>query len=219
MSTLSLTPAERRQRVLLAALWRVQRALASYLPLLLMALLASGTWWLVKNTPLLGEAADKPAPRHVPDYRMHKFEIQRIGADGRLHVLINGAELRHYPDTDTVEIDELRLRAVAPNGRLAVSEARHGVSNADGSDLQLSGNVVLRVYAAQGAEGTPAQLEVRGEFLQVLGNAELLRSHLPVTVRQGGTTIQAQAIEYRHLSGQLLMKGRTQGRIESRPKR
>ena len=53
---------------------------STYLPLLLMALLALGTWWLVKNTPLFeGDRAAAP-PRHEPDYTMTQFMVQRFGA-------------------------------------------------------------------------------------------------------------------------------------------
>jgi lipopolysaccharide export system protein LptC len=199
--------------------WRVQSLLSNYLPLLLMALLASGTWWLVKNTPLLGDPGE-PAPlRHVPDYRMANFEIQRIGADGRLNVQIAGAELRHYPDTDTVEIDQARIRAIAPDGTLAIAEARRAISNGDGSDLQLLGDVRLRRLAAGSGENGPALMEVRGEFLQALADAEVLRSHLPVTIRQGGATMNTQNFEYRHLTGQVTFSGKTQGQITSRQAR
>jgi lipopolysaccharide export system protein LptC len=196
-------------------IWQVQRALFNYLPLLLMALLAGGTWWLVKNTPLLGDPIEAAAPRHVPDYRMANFEIQRIGADGRLNVQIAGAELRHYPDTDTVEIDTVRVRAVAPDGSLAIAEARRALSNGDGSDLQLMGDVHLRRLPPGAGENAPAQLEVRGEFLQALSNSEILRSHRPVTIRQGGATLNAQNFEYRHLTGQVSFTGKAQGQINS----
>jgi len=197
----------------------VQSLLSNYLPLLLMAFLASGTWWLVKNTPLLGDPG-APAPlRHVPDYRMANFEIQRIGADGRLNVQIAGAELRHYPDTDTVEIDQARIRAIAPDGTLAIAEAKRAISNGDGSDLQLLGDVRLRRLAPNSGENGPALMEVRGEFLQALSNSEVLRSHLPVTIRQGGATLNTQNFEYRHLTGQVSFSGKTQGQITSRPAR
>jgi len=197
--------------------WRAQALLSNYLPLLLMALLASGTWWLVKNTPLLGEPGEVAPPRHVPDYRMANFEIQRIGADGRLNVQIAGAELRHYPDTDTVEIDQARVRAVAPDGTLAVAEAKRAISNGDGSDMQLLGDVRLRRLPAGANESAPALMEVRGEFLQALSNSEILRSHLPVTIRQGGATLNAQNFEYRHLTGQASFSGKTTGQIATRP--
>ena len=197
--------------------WRAQALLSNYLPLLLMALLASGTWWLVKNTPLLGEPGEQAPARHEPDYRMANFEIQRIGADGRLNVQIAGAELRHYPDTDTVEIDQARVRAVAPDGTLAVAEAKRAISNGDGSDMQLLGDVRLRRLPAGANESAPALMEVRGEFLQALSNSEILRSHLPVTIRQGGATLNAQNFEYRHLTGQASFSGKTTGQIATRP--
>ena len=197
-------------------LWQAQSLLSSYLPLLLMAMLASGTWWLVKNTPLLDAPAELAPPRHVPDYRMNNFEIQRIGADGRLKVQVTGAELRHYPDTDTVEIDDVRVRAVAPDGSLAIAEARRALSNGDGSDMQLMGGVHVRRLPAGAGENATPQLEVRGEFVQALANSEILRSHLPVTIRQGSSTLNTQNFEYRHLTGQLRFTGRAQGQMVPR---
>ena len=197
-------------------LWHVQGLLSNYLPLLLMAVLATGTWWLVKNTPLLDGPTELAPPRHVPDYRMANFEIQRIGADGRLRVQVSGAELRHYPDTDTVEIDQARVRTIAPDGSLAIAEASRAISNGDGSDMQLTGNVHLRRLPPGAGENMPAQLEVRGEFLQALANSEILRSHLPVTIRQGSSTLNAQNFEYRHLTGQVTVTGKAQGQIVSK---
>lgn len=200
-------------------LWRLQGLLSNYLPLLLMAVIASGTWWLVKNTPLIDAPGELAAPRHVPDYRMANFEIQRIGADGRMHVQIAGAELRHYPDTDTVEIDKVRVQAIGPDGMLAIAEARRAISNGDGSDMQLLGDVHLRRLPPGAGENAPALLEVRGEFLQALSNSEILRSHLPVTIRQGGSTLNTQNFEYRHLTGQLSFTGKAQGQIAGKAAR
>jgi len=211
-------PAPRRQ-VAQPLLWRLQGLLSNYLPLLLMALLASGTWWLVKNTPLLDLPGEVAPPRHVPDYRMENFEIQRIGADGRLRVQIAGAQLRHYPDTDTLEIDNARVRAIAPDGSLAIAEARRAISNGDGSDMQLIGNVRLRRLPPDAGENATPALDVRGEFLEALANAEILRSHLPVTIHQGGSTLNAQNFEYRHLTGQATFTGRAQGQITNRAPR
>jgi lipopolysaccharide export system protein LptC len=105
------------------------------------------------------------------------------------------------------------VRAIAPDGSLAIADAKRAVSNGDGSDMQLIGDVHLRRLAPGAGENAPAQLEVRGEFLQALSNSEVLRSHLPVTIRQGGSTLNAQNFEYRHLTGQVHFTGRAQGQI------
>ncbi|MDN3919085.1 LPS export ABC transporter periplasmic protein LptC [Roseateles violae] len=202
-------------------IWRLQSLLTSYLPLLLMAFLATGTWWLVKNTPGQDEEREAAPARHEPDYRMRDFELRRIGADGRLRVRIEGAEMRHYPDTDTLEIDGVRLRAFAPDGSLTLATARRATSNADASDLQLLGDVrVTRHLLGPGGEPlAQPQLVVSGEFLQALVNEELLRSHLPAVLSYSGGEVHAQSFEYDHLHGKLRFAGHTTGRFEMPPAR
>ena len=183
---------------------RVLDGASAYLPLLLMALLALGTWWLVKNTPLF-ETARTPAPlTHEPDYTMSQFMVQRFGPDGAMRIQIEGEEMRHYPDTDTLEIDNPRIRAIGPDGRISVATAYRAISNADGSEVQLAGGAhVVRLATAK-----DAAIEFRGEFLHAFLNTERVRSHLPVVVTQGATEIRADAMAYDNLAGVLDFKGR-----------
>lgn len=46
--------------------WGLDR-LAIYLPVLLMGVLALGTYWLVRTTPVFSPEAPARAPRHEPD--------------------------------------------------------------------------------------------------------------------------------------------------------
>lgn len=210
MATLAPPPSG-RARPAQSWLWRLQLLVSNYLPLLLMAMLASGTWWLVKHTPVPEEATQAPPPRHEPDYQMRNFELQRMGGDGRLRARIEGAALRHYPDTDTLEIDQIHLRSYSADGSWVLASARRAVANADASEIQLYGDVEVKRYEAQQAD-TPqaeAKLDIRGEFLQAFVNREQLRSHLPVQLRHGGTTVQAASFEYDHLNARLSFQGRT----------
>ena len=177
---------------------------STYLPMLMMGLLALGTWWLVKSTPVPEGAGVAAPPRHEPDYTMNNFTVQRFGPDGAMRVQIEGDELRHYPDTETLEIDNARIRAIAPDGRVTLARARLALANADASELQLSGGAnVLRE-----ASGKEEAIEFRGEFLHALQNTEQVRSHLPVTVLRGGTQVVADAMEYDNLARVLQLKGR-----------
>jgi len=191
--------------------WRLFDTLSTYLPLLLMAALALGTWWLVKNTPLLDEGRAAEPLRHVPDYTMTDFMVQRFAADGVMRVQIEGDVLRHYPDTDTIEIDNPRIRAFGVDGRITNATARRALSNRDGSEVQLSGGArVVR-------EATPksAAIEFRGEFLHAFQYTERVRSHLPVVVTQGSSEIRADAMNYDNLSGQLDLKGHVKAVLAS----
>ena len=186
--------------------WRVRLfdAASAYLPLLLMAVLALGTWWLVKNTPLFESERAAVPLRHEPDYTMSNFMVQRFATDGTMRVQIEGDLMRHYPDTDTLEIDNPRIRALAPDGRVTVATARSALSNGDGSEVQLSGGAhVVRVAGEKGES-----IDFRGEFLHYFVNTERVQSHLPVTMKQGRTEITADAFSYDNLARGVDFKGR-----------
>jgi len=186
--------------------WRVRLfdAASTYLPLLLMAILALGTWWLVKNTPLFESERAVVPLRHEPDYTMSNFMVQRFATDGSMRVQIEGDVMRHYPDTDTLEIDNPRIRAVAPDGRVTVATARNALSNGDGSEVQLGGGAHVVREAGEKDEA----IDFRGEFLHYFVNTERVQSHLPVMMKQGRTEIAADAFSYDNLARGVDFKGR-----------
>ena len=190
----------------LAAPWpgRLLDAVSAYLPVLLMGLLALGTWWLIKSTPVPGGERAAVAPRHEPDYAMTKFMVQRFSPDGAMRVQIEGDMLRHYPDTDTLEIDNARIRAIAPDARVTVATAKRALSNGDASEVQLLGGAHVIREAAANDEA----IEFRSEFLHAFFNSERLRSHLPVTVMRGASTVRADGMEYDNLARVIELKGR-----------
>jgi lipopolysaccharide export system protein LptC len=199
-------PADAAERRSLRRSWpsRITAQLSAYLPLLLMAVLALGTWWLVKNTPLPGEAAAEVAPRHQPDYAMTNFTVQRFLSSGGMRLQVEGDALRHYPDTDTLEIDQARVRAWAANGRMTLANANRAVSNGDGSEVQLTGGARVTRQAIAGEDA----IEFKGEFLHAFFKTERMLSHLPVTVTRGNSVVKADGLEYDNLKGLLLLKGR-----------
>lgn len=181
---------------------RLRDTLSSYLPLLLMALLALATWWLVKNSPRLAVPAVERPVSSEPDYTMTQFSLERFDAGGRLKVRIEGERLRHFPDTDRVEIDQARIQAFTQDGRVTLATAARALGNGDGSELQLMGGAEV---TAQDATGQP--LVMRGEFLHAFLVTERVRSHLPVLVSQGGTVLQAAAMDYDNAVRRLELKG------------
>jgi len=204
-------PVPQVERLRLPWTSRVIDTVSTYLPVLLMAVLALGTWWLVKNTPVLDNERQVAPPRHEPDYAMRQFTVQRFAAAGALRVQIEGDELRHYPDNDTLEIDNPRIRATGPDGRVTLATAKRALSNGDGSEVQLSGGARV-VREAQGDDGA---LEFRGEFLHAFLATERVRSHLPVTVTQGATEIRADGMNYDNLSRVVEFKGRVRAVLSS----
>ena len=191
---------------------RLRDALSSYLPLLLMALLALATWWLVKNSPRPEAARPVAAVSSEPDYTMTQFAVERFDASGRLKLRIEGAQLRHFPDTDRIEIEGAQIRAYAPDGRVTLATAKRALGNGDGSEIQLLGGAEV---TAQDGSGAP--LVMKGEFLHAFLVTERVKTHLPVTVRQGGSEFRAAGLEYDHAARRLDLKGPLRAVLSPRP--
>lgn len=184
---------------------RIADALASYLPLLILGLLALGSWWLVKNTAPPSAPRAAAAPRHEPDYTMQGFAVQRYTAQGALRAELDGATLRHFPDDGTLEVEQPKVRAYSADGSLTQASAERALANGDVSEVQLLGDArVTRTPSAAGEE----PMSFRGEFLHAFIKTEQLRSHLPVTMTRGATVIRADSLFYDHLERTVSMKGR-----------
>jgi lipopolysaccharide export system protein LptC len=189
-----------------------------YLPVMLMALMALGTYWLARNTPALGiPEAQRPAT-HDPDYFMRGFSVKTFDASGRLKSEVHGSEARHYPDTDTLEIDQPRMRAFNARGELTIATARRALSNGDGSEVQLFGDAVVVREAVTDAQGqTRPRLEFRGEFLHAFVEAERVRSNKPVELRRGTDRFTADSLDYDNVDRVLELQGRVQGVLVPTP--
>ncbi len=183
---------------------RAVDAVAAYLPLLVMALMALGSWWLVKNTPIAEGPRPTVALRHEADYTMREFSVRRFTPEGPLRAQIEGDVLRHYPDNDTLEIERPSVRAYSAEGGITLANARQALSNADATEVQLLGDAQV----IRGATATDEGLTFRGEFLHAFLKTEQLRSHLPVTVTRGGTVIRADAFSYDNLDRTVALTGR-----------
>jgi lipopolysaccharide export system protein LptC len=181
---------------------RLRDVLATYLPLLLMALLALGSWWLVKNIPLAPKAREVAPPRSEPDYTMHGFTIERFEPAGRLKLRMSGTVMRHFPDTDRIEVEQLRFEAFAPDGRVTRGHARRGLSNGDGSEIVLEGGAQI---SQPDHHGQPIKLS--SERLRLFTVSERISTDQPVLIERTGQRARAMGMEYDHGRGLLNWHG------------
>ena len=213
---ISLGPAAGGGRFGAAALpWplRLREARASALPLLLMVLLAVGSWWLVRNAPQPLEPRPPAATRVEPDYTMTGFMVQRFGADGRLRLQIEGRQLRHLPAAGRLEIEGATIRAFAPDGRETVAIARLALADDKTTEVQLIGGARVQ---ARSSRGEDAVLE--GERLLLYPQERRVRTDEAVRVRLGADEFEATGLEYRQDTGVLELLGPMRGVFAPRTK-
>jgi lipopolysaccharide export system protein LptC len=194
--------------------------LSLYLPVILMGVLALGTYWLVRSAPVFLAAAPERAVTHDPDYFMKKFSVKTFDASGRLKSEVSGAEARHFPDTDTLEIDKVRIRSFNEDGQLTTATANRALSNADGSEVQLFGDARVVRDAMQGTAGkTTARLEFKGEFLHAFMKTEQVRSDKPVQLTRGSDSFVADTLDYDNRARVMQLRGRVRGLLVPEPVR
>lgn len=203
--------AHREPRPVLPWYLRLRDALSSYLPLLLMALLALATWWLVKNSPGPPAAAAERAVSSEPDAVMSRFTLERFDAAGLLKLRIEGDELRHFADTDRIEIEQARIVAYAPDGRVTRAHAARVQGQADGSEMLLQGGA--EVISADGV-GSP--LVIRSEYLQAFVLLQRIQTPRPVLVQHGGAELRANGLRYDHGSAKLEFNGPVKAVLQPR---
>jgi lipopolysaccharide export system protein LptC len=205
-------------RVRQPLVWRLQGWIGNYLPLLVMAVLAAGTTWLVRQTPNPDGPTTAIAPRHKPDYVMQGFELQRFDPKGQPQAWIKGHELRHYPDTDRVEIDQFSLQAVNADGQWLLIDAAQAEGPRDGTQMNLKGQVLVRRHPpGPDPNGTAPELTLRADTLTVQVNAKQLRTTGPATVEAArGQRMDVRGFDYDHTTGVLRFGGPSRTTLPAR---
>lgn len=195
---------------------RLTDQLVIYLPVLLMAALALGSYWLVRNAPVTPiSTGDKPL-NHEADYFLRKFSVKSFSPQGNLKSELFGGQARHYADTDTIEIDNVRVHNFNQTGRLTtVTSANRAISNGDNSEIQLYGNATSVREAAADANGVlQPKMEFKGEFLHTFVNEERLKSHLPIVIRRGSSEFSADSLDYDNVTRVIQLQGRVKAILQ-----
>ena len=189
-----------------------------YLPVILMGLLALGTYWLVRNAPVVGlPEAERPV-RHEPDYFMRTFSVKTFDEKGQLQSEVNGVEGRHFPDTDTLEIDQVRMRSFSKDGKVILATADRALSNGDGSEVQLFGNAIVVRESTTDKDGrVDPRLEFRSEFLHAYVNTERVRTNQPVVLTRGNDRFTGDTMDFDNISQVMNMQGRVRGMLMPGP--
>lgn len=188
--------------------------LSLYLPIFAMLLLALGSWWLARNTPVAAAPEPERAVRHEPDYFLTNFVVKSFDAKGQLISEVLGQKARHFPDTDVLEIDVARMRS-NKNQRITNGQGDRAYSNGDGSEVQLVGNAIVVREASQDTQGRQLpRVEYRSEFLHAFVRTDELKSHKPVVVTRDRDQFAGDSMLYKNIDGIVQLDGRVRVRLE-----
>lgn len=189
-----------------------------YLPLACMAVLALGSYWMVRSAPPPATPAAPRVQRHDPDYFMDGFAVKTFDAGGHLRSEVMGDKVRHYPDTQWLEIDGIHIRSFDAKGTLTTASADRGLTNEDGSEVQLLGHALV-VREAGAGEGAGPRMQYRSEFLHAFMTTERIKSHKPVELQRGNDRFTADKLDFDNVEQVLQLSGRVHGTLVPAPRR
>jgi lipopolysaccharide export system protein LptC len=191
-----------------------------YLPLACMAVLALGSYWMVRSEPPAAVSSAPRAQTHQPDYFMDGFAVKTFDAGGRMRSEVMGDKVRHYPDTQWMEIDSIRIRSFDDKGHLTTATADRGLANEDGSEVQLMGHALVVRESAVDKNGKPSPpMQYRSEFLHACMDTERFRSNKPVELQRGSDRFTADSMDFDNAEQLLQLSGRVHGTLVPTPQK
>lgn len=188
----------------LRRLRRTLDQLTIYLPLFLFAILALGSWWLVRSVPLLALPGNNPQLRQDPDYRLDRFSVKSFDATGRMTREISGDSAVHFPATKSLHIDKIRIVAENKMGTRLSAQAQKGISLEAEKQVILSGGAT----AIRSADATNPRTELSGEKLTALLEEDRLVSDQPVRIQRAGNVFSGQSMDFDARNGHYVLEGR-----------
>ncbi len=180
-----------------------------FLSLALLSGLAVGSYWLAEQARLTD-----PAPKsqgHDIDYTANDITLTRMDDTGRAQYVIDAKKLIHYADDDSGELTQPRL-AGAKAGRPEMRvRADLGKTTSEGEEVRLYGNVVL----TRAPWGGAAELVAKGPYMLALPEQEMLKTDQTVDVKQGGSHVTANGMQYDNGFRKLQLDGGKSGRVHA----
>jgi lipopolysaccharide export system protein LptC len=190
---------------------RLLDRLALYLPAVLMALFALGSWWLVRSLPSLLAEPKAPQVRHEPDYFLSGFSVKSFDSTGRLTRELSGDRAQHFPDTDTLDIRQVQMRGQNQEGKRVVANSDRAIAKGDGSRVTFIGNVQITQPASMKGDRPQADTELRSQEIQAFVKEERLVSQVPVEVRRGRDVFTAEQMSMNSKTGEYELNGKVRG--------
>ena len=192
---------------------RLLDTLSVYLPMVVMALLASSSWWLVRSVPELLTTTTMPPVRQEPDYRLADFSVKSFDAQGRLTREVSGDTAQHYPATEALHVEQVRIYAQSESGTQMNARAKQGIATDDGKQVTLIGDA----YAIQHPHDTRPQVELRGVRLVALPDEDRLVSSDPVQITRDRDVFTAETMDFNSDTGAYVLQGRVRGTLAPKP--
>lgn len=186
----------------------------SYLPALLMALVALWTFWLTQTVDVRESDRSSAAARaEGPDYELTGFVARSFNAQGTLTAVVRGEHAVHDPGPGLLVVTDARMESHRVNG-LTRARAKELWVYDDRERFELRGDVQV---VRESANLEPLQFE--GNRVLVHSQPRVMESPEPVRITRGADVIVAASMMHEESTGVVVLKGAVKATFAPRNKK
>ena len=160
--------------------------LRSWLPLIPLLMLLSGTYWLNQQVQPFVQKPDD-SKRHDVDYSVENLSSVILDEFGHARYMMTTEKMWHYPDDDTTFLDHPYFVSLPAKGWPIVTSAMTGKVSSHGDEVFLYDDVKV----ARLPELEKDMLTFTTQYLHVLPDQDKADTNYPVTVVTAYDTIDA----------------------------
>lgn len=187
--------------------------LLRFLPIVVAALLAAGTWWLADvQRRHFGEP--KTTSPTNPDFIVDQARMSRLGTDGRAQTLVNADRVVHYLSDDRSVLEHPRVLQTQIDRPPVTITADAGESRNRLGEVVLTRNV----HVTRAATPSSSALELRTERLVILPDEDRVTSDTEVNVKQAGSTVTGIGMSFNNSYRTLDVEHRVRATFAARKK-
>ena len=114
-----------------------------------LALIAAGTLWLLRQTALQSIQGAQ-VKTHTPDYYFTDATVTSLDLKGKPASELSAPRMVHHPDDDSIEVYDPRMRYFAAGAPPWFAQADHALEPSGGKLVFLDGHVEMRRPDANG---------------------------------------------------------------------
>ncbi len=172
--------------------------LVTWSPLILLALLATMSFWLDRKVQPPGHRPDG-STRHDPDFIIEGFSAVKMNPDGTRRYALAAKRMVHFPDDNSTQLELPRLVYFDyERAPVAIrSETAESVQGGDDVFFRDDVQIIRSAYASN------AELGIFTSFLHVIPDQDLAKTDKPVRMVEGNSTASSVGLEFNNVTREI----------------
>jgi lipopolysaccharide export system protein LptC len=180
--------------------------------LLLVTLMALGSFWLLQIVRAPDNSAGPAAARTEPDYYVDNFNFVRLSATGEAQYNIAGKRMVHNPADDTHTIDLPVINSLSRERPPMTARSKRAIVEPGGVKIHMYDDVKIDRPKTPQAEN----FHLESDNQIVLAGGVNKRTAKPVRLTLGGSTLNGAGMVANNATGELSLASRVQATLPPR---